>query len=367
MSNKNKKGPVVPTQEATDLANKSGEKKEDFSTALNFGSDEKNTENKEKAEVPEKEKAKELNKKPKAEEKPAKEKKSTRKSGGRFVLGLSCAVMVASVGVMGMTLKHDKVTGETTLPAIGDLLAGSENIAEDTSFTEQTGIVPSVAIVSNGRNWKMNASNVLIRAEGENGAAVPVEETDSFQYDGKSLSFEKDGATYIVRMVADSYTGAPHYAEEQTEKNVTVSGMRFVGNGNVLAVIGTKNSGNEEDRAAVKAVVASMLENAVPAQTGGQISVNGATIGTENNDVSIANNQVLVKSGDSEIKFAPSTYNSKTIAFDAVGTTSSGALVTHSDYANVKGTETYLIESDDGNVMVFTNDGNMLLATLGLQ
>ena len=79
MSNKNKKGPVVPTQEATDLANKSGEKKEDFSTALNFGSDEKNTENKEKAEVPEKEKAKELNKKPKAEEKPAKEKQPTEK------------------------------------------------------------------------------------------------------------------------------------------------------------------------------------------------------------------------------------------------------------------------------------------------
>ena len=95
--------------------------------------------------------------------------------------------------------------------------------------------------------------------------------------------------------------------------------------------------------------------------------MNGVTIGMENNDVSIANNQVLVKSGDSEIKFAPSTYNSKTIAFDAVGTTSSGALVTHSDYANVKGTETYLIESDDGNVMAFTNDGNMLLATLGLQ
>ena len=34
---------------------------------------------------------------------------------------------------------------------------------------------------------------------------------------------------------------------------------------------------------------------------------------------------------------------------------------------DVNGTEAYLIESDDGNVMAFTNSSDMLTAVLGLQ
>ena len=41
--------------------------------------------------------------------------------------------------------------------------------------------------------------------------------------------------------------------------------------------------------------------------------------------------------------------------------------MTHGDYADVNGTEAYLIESDGGNVMAFTNSSDMLTAVLGLQ
>lgn len=54
-------------------------------------------------------------------------------------------------------------------------------------------------------------------------------------------------------------------------------------------------------------------------------------------------------------------------AFDDAGTTASGAAVTHSDYANVNDTEAYLIESDEGNVMAFTNNADLLTSVLGLQ
>lgn len=55
------------------------------------------------------------------------------------------------------------------------------------------------------------------------------------------------------------------------------------------------------------------------------------------------------------------------IEFGDAGTSASGAAVTHGDYADANGTEAYLIESDDGNVMAFTNSSDMLTAVLGLQ
>lgn len=70
---------------------------------------------------------------------------------------------------------------------------------------------------------------------------------------------------------------------------------------------------------------------------------------------------------NSEVKFTPSSYQADAIEFGDAGTSASGAAVTHGDYADANGTEAYLIESDDGNVMAFTNSSDMLTAVLGLQ
>lgn len=179
--------------------------------------------------------------------------------------------------------------------------------------------------------------------------------------------FPGDSKLYDVLMVADSYTGAAQYAEEQTDESFTVSGMRFAGNGQELVVVGTRSAGDDEGNAAVRTAVADMLEKAVPAQGSGNITLNGVAVTTDGCEASFSNGLALVKNGDGEVKFTPSSYDSETIAFDDAGTTASGAAVTHSDYANVNDTEAYLIESDEGNVMAFTNNADLLTSVLGLQ
>ena len=410
MSKKTKKSLAAPTQEPKEFETKIKATKEEFATSLTPVAD---TEKKEdvaeekKEEAPKSEPAASKEKKDsapeKAEEAPDKEKSETetedipaknkfkkdkktevkedkkpekdkkdakpaKKGGSNVILGVSCAVMVAAVGVMGMTMVQNKNADKSSIPAVGGSFSVTGNAAEDTSFTEQAAVAPSTALTSDGRRWAMGASNVLIQAEDGTGAVVPVDAAETFQYDGKSLSFEKDGATYIVRMVADSYTGAAQYAEEQTDESFTVSGMRFAGNGQVLVVVGTRSAGNEEGNAAVRTAVADMLEKAVPAQGSGNITLNGVAVTVDDGcEASFSNGLALVKNGDGEVKFTPSSYDSETIAFDDAGTTASGAAVTHSDYANVNDTEAYLIESDEGNVMAFTNNADLLTSVLGLQ
>lgn len=410
MSKKTKKSLAAPTQEPKEFETKIKATKEEFATSLTPVAD---TEKKEdvaeekKEEAPKSEPAASKEKKDsapeKAEEAPDKEKSETetedipaknkfkkdkktevkedkkpekdkkdakpaKKGGSNVILGVSCAVMVAAVGVMGMTMVQNKNADKSSIPAVGGSFSVTGNAAEDTSFTEQAAVAPSTALTSDGRRWAMGASNVLIQAEDGTGAVVPVDAAETFQYDGKSLSFEKDGATYIVRMVADSYTGAAQYAEEQTDESFTVSGMRFAGNGQVLVVVGTRSAGDEESNAAVRTAVADMLEKAVPAQGSGNITLNGVAVTVDDGcEASFSNGLALVKNGDGEVKFTPSSYDSETIAFDDAGTTASGAAVTHSDYANVNDTEAYLIESDEGNVMAFTNNADLLTSVLGLQ
>lgn len=410
MSKKTKKSLAAPTQEPKEFETKIKAPKEEFATSLTPVADTKKKEDtaeekkgeapksepstpeekkdsaSEKAEeAPDKEKsetetedvpAKDKFKKDKKAEvkedkKPEKDKKDAKpakKGGSNVILGISCAVMVAAVGVMGMTMVQNKNADKSSIPAVGGSFSVTGNAAEDTSFTEQAAVAPSTALTSDGRRWAMGASNVLIQAEDGTGAVVPVDAAETFQYDGKSLSFEKDDATYIVRMVADSYTGAAQYAEEQTDESFTVSGMRFAGNGQVLVVVGTRSAGNEEGNAAVRTAVADMLEKAVPAQGSGNITLNGVAVTVDDGcEASFSNGLALVKNGDGEVKFTPSSYDSETIAFDDAGTTASGADVTHSDYANVNDTEAYLIESNEGNVMAFTNNADLLTSVLGLQ
>ena len=400
MSKKTKNRLAVPTQEQKEFETNIEAPKEEFATSLTPVADTKKKEDtaeEKKEETPKSEPAapeeKEDSAPEKAEETPDKEKSETKtedvpakdkfkkdkkaevkedkkpetnkkdakpskKGGSNVILGVSCAVMVAAVGVMGMTMVQNKNADKSSIPAVGGSFSVTGNVAEDTSFTEQAAVAPSTALTSDGRRWAMGASNVLIQSEDGTGAVVPVDAAETFQYDGKSLSFEKDGATYIVRMVADSYTGAAQYAEEQTDESFTVSGMRFAGNGQVLVVVGTRSAGDDEGNAAVRTAVADMLEKAVPAQ--GSVTADGC-------EASFSNGLALVKNGDGEVKFTPSSYDSETIAFDDAGTTASGAAVTHSDYANVNDTEAYLIESDEGNVMAFTNNADLLTSVLGLQ
>lgn len=348
MSKKTKNRLAVPTQEQKEFETNIEAPKEEFATSLTPVADIKKKEDK----------------KPETNKKDA---KPSKKGGSNVILGVSCAVMVAAVGVMGMTMVQNKNADKSSIPAVGGSFSVTGNVAEDTSFTEQAAVAPSTALTSDGRRWAMGASNVLIQAEDGTGAVVPVDAAETFQYDGKSLSFEKDGATYIVRMVADSYTGAAQYAEEQTDESFTVSGMRFAGNGQVLVVVGTRSAGDDEGNAAVRTAVADMLEKAVPAQGSGNITLNGVAVTADGCEASFSNGLALVKNGDGEVKFTPSSYDSETIAFDDAGTTASGAAVTHSDYANVNDTEAYLIESDEGNVMAFTNNADLLTSVLGLQ
>ena len=410
MSKKTKKSLAAPTQEPKEFETKIKAPKEEFATSLTPVADtekKEDTAEEKKGEAPKSEPSTPEEKKDsaseKAEEAPDKEKSETetedvpakgkfkkdkkaevkedkkpekdkkdakpaKKGGSNVILGVSCAVMVAAVGVMGMTMVQNKNADKSSIPAVGGSFSVTGNAAEDTSFTEQAAVAPSTALTSDGRRWAMGASNVLIQAEYGTGAVVPVDAAETFQYDGKSLSFEKDGATYIVRMVADSYTGAAQYAEEQTDESFTVSGMRFAGNGQVLVVVGTRSAGDEESNAAVRTAVADMLEKAVPAQGSGNITLNGVAVTVDDGcEASFSNGLALVKNGDGEVKFTPSSYDSETIAFDDAGTTASGAAVTHSDYANVNDTEAYLIESDEGNVMAFTNNADLLTSVLGLQ
>lgn len=129
----------------------------------------------------------------------------------------------------------------------------------------------------------------------------------------------------------------------------------------------SKSARRRNSIAAVRTAVADLLEKAVPAQGSGNITLNGVAVTVDGCEASFSNGLALIKSGDGEVKFTPSSYDSETIAFDDAGTTASGAVVTHSDYANVNDTEAYLIESDEGNVMAFTNNADLLTSVLGLQ
>ena len=269
---------------------------------------------------------------------------------------------------MGMTMLKGNDANKASIPSIGSAFSVGGDAQADTSFSEQAAVSPATAITSNGRNWKLNASNVLIQGEDGSQAAVAVDAPDAFQYDGKSLSFELDGATYIVRMVSDTYEGGVQYAKEVTSETVTVSGMRSVGNGQVLVVVGTRPASDAQDvNDAVQTVVSSVLESVAPASDVGVVTFNGVSVSADGYDVSFSNSEAVLKAGDSEVKFTPSSYQADAIEFGDAGTSASGAAVTHGDYADVNGTEAYLIESDDGNVMAFTNSSDMLTAVLGLQ
>lgn len=207
MSKKTKKSLAAPTQEPKEFETKIEAPKEKFATSLTPVADaekKEDTAEEKKEETPKSEPAAPDEKKDsvpeKAEEAPDKEKSETKtkdvpakdkvkngekaevkedkksetnkkdakpakKGGSNVILGVSCAVMVAAVGVMGMTMVQNKNADKSSIPAVGGSFSVTGNVAEDTSFTEQAAVAPSTALTSDGRRWAMGASNVLIQAE----------------------------------------------------------------------------------------------------------------------------------------------------------------------------------------------------------
>lgn len=220
MNIKTKNGLTAPKQELKNFETKIEAPKNMFATSLTPDAD---TEKKE--EVPttepaasdeekdfafkkvEKTSAKEKSE-TKTEDVPAKDKsknsktdtKPAKKGGSNVILGVSCAAMVAAVGVMGMTMAQNKNTDKSSIPAVGGSFSVTGNIAEDTSFSEQTAVAPSTALTSDGRQWAMDASNVLIQAEDGTGAVVPVDAAETFQCDG-----------IVSESTASNHEGSPSF------------------------------------------------------------------------------------------------------------------------------------------------------------
>lgn len=83
--------------------------------------------------------------------------------------------------------------------------------------------------------------------------------------------------------------------------------------------------------------------------------------------LSLTNERVLVKDGDSEVVFAPASYNADDIQFTDTKQTLSGFTVARSDYADSDSSKTYLVEGTDRNFLAVTNNEDLLNSILQVQ
>lgn len=83
--------------------------------------------------------------------------------------------------------------------------------------------------------------------------------------------------------------------------------------------------------------------------------------------LSLTNERVLVKDGDSEVVFAPASYNADDIQFTDTKQTLSGFTVARSDYADSDSSKTYLVEGTDRNFLAVTNNEDLLNSILQIQ
>ena len=67
-------------------------------------------------------------------------KKKKTSTGSNVVLGVSCVVLVAAVGVMGMTMLKDNDANKTNIPSIGSAFSVGGDAQADTSFSEQAAV-----------------------------------------------------------------------------------------------------------------------------------------------------------------------------------------------------------------------------------
>ena len=231
--------------------------------------------------------------------------------GGNVILGVSCVVLAASVVVMGMTIAESRKSDSIVYPSTGSTLNISADVATtDTDFENQEALTPVVSMTSDGNTWTLSSSTFLI-TDGESKVAVAVDSADSIKYDGAALQYERNGVTYLVRMVSDSsYLGDSTMTEHEDGATHMITGIEGIGNGKALVVIATYGAtGDESINDAANEEVSALLSSAAPANDGASLLLDNVPVEFDGRTLSLTNERVLVKDGDSEVVFAPASYN----------------------------------------------------------
>lgn len=317
------------------------------------------------------EKQKKKKSEPKAAEEKAAKPQAAAKShkGGNVILGVSCVVLAASVVVMGMTIAESRRSDSIVYPSTGSTLNISADVATtDTNFENQEALTPVVSMTSDGNTWTLSSSTFLI-TDGESKVAVAVDSADSIKYDGAALQYERNGVTYLVRMVSDSsYLGNSTMTEHEDGATHMITGIEGIGNGKVLVVIATYGAtGDESINDAANEEVTALLSSAAPANDGASLLLDNVPADFDGCTLSLTNERVLVKDGDSEVVFAPASYNADDIQFSDTKQTLSGFTVARSDYADSDSSKTYLVEGTDRNFLAVTNNEDLLNSILQVQ
>lgn len=317
------------------------------------------------------EKQKKKKSEPKAAEEKAAKPQAAVKShkGGNVILGVSCVVLAASVVVMGMTIAESRKSDSIVYPSTGSTLNISADVATtDTNFENQEALTPVVSMTSDGNTWTLSSSTFLI-TDGESKVAVAVDSADSIKYDGAALQYERNGVTYLVRMVSDSsYLGNSTMTEHEDGATHMITGIEGIGNGKVLVVIATYGAtGDESINDAANEEVTALLSSAAPANDGASLLLDNVPADFDGRTLSLTNERVLVKDGDSEVVFAPASYNADDIQFTDTKQTLSGFTVARSDYADSDSSKTYLVEGTDRNFLAVTNNEDLLNSILQIQ
>lgn len=297
--------------------------------------------------------------------------KATAKShkSGNVILGVSCVVLAASVVIMGMAIAESRKSDSIVYPSTGSTLNISADVATtDTNFENQEALTPVVSMTSDGNTWTLNSSTFLI-ADGESKVSVAVDNADSIRYDGMALQYERSGVTYLVRLVSDSsYLGGSTMTEHEDGATHMITGIESVGNGKVLVVVATYGAtGDESINDAANEEVTALLSSAAPANDGASLLLDNVPADFDGRTLSLTNERVLVKDGDSEVVFAPASYNADDIQFTDTKQTLSGFTVARSDYADSDSSKTYLVEGTDRNFLAVTNNEDLLNSILQVQ
>lgn len=314
------------------------------------------------------EKQKKKKSEPKAAEEKAAKPQAAVKShkGGNVILGVSCVVLAASVVVMGMTIAESRKSDSIVYPSTGSTLNISADVAmTNADFENQEALTPAVSMTSDGNTWTLGSSMFLI-TDGESKVAVAVDSADSIKYDGAALQYERNGVTYLVRMVSDSsYLGNSTMTEHEDGVTHMITGIEGVENGKVLVVIATYGAtGDESINDAANEEVTALLSSAAPANDGASLLLDNVPVEFDGRTLSLTNERVLVKDGDSEVVFAPASYNADDIQFTDTKQTLSGFTVARSDYADSDSSKTYLVEGTDRNFLAVTNNEDLLNSIL---
>lgn len=317
------------------------------------------------------EKQKKKKSEPKAAEEKAAKPQAAVKShkGGNVILGVSCVVLAASVVVMGMTIAESRKSDSIVYPSTGSTLNISADVATtDTNFENQEALTPVVSMTSDGSTWTLSSSTFLI-TDGESKVAVAVDSADSIKYDGAALLYERSGVTYLVRLVSDSsYLGGSTMTEHEDGATHMITGIEGIGNGKVLVVIATYGAtGDESINDAANEEVTALLSSAAPANDGASLLLDNVPADFDGRTLSLTNERILVKDGDSEVVFAPASYNADDIQFTDTKQTLSGFTVARSDYADSDSSKTYLVEGTDRNFLAVTNNEDLLNSILQVQ